>query len=62
VTDKILEFPKTDAEREALRKVKQDQEKQKLIHQFVDEAGNGLFHTPDDVAYADLIIGGCRQT
>lgn len=62
MTDKILEFPKTDAEREALRKVKQDQEKQKLIHQFVDEAGNGLFHTPDDVAYADLIIGGCRQT
>jgi hypothetical protein len=62
MTDKVVEFPKTAAERNALRKVKQDQEKQKLISQFIDESGNGLFHTPDDVAYADLFIGGCRQT
>lgn len=62
MTDTVVEFPKTAAERTALRKVKQDQEKQKLIHQFVVDEGNGLFHTADDVAYADLIIDGCRQT
>jgi hypothetical protein len=59
---KIVEFPKTGEERKAIAKAKQDREKQKLINQFVDETGQGLFHTPEGIAYADLIIEGCRQT
>jgi hypothetical protein len=62
--DKVIEFPKTAEERRALRKAKQDLERQRLIAVFVDEAGDGsLFHsTTDGVAYADLIIAGHRQT
>jgi hypothetical protein len=54
----IIEFPKSSEERKALRKARQDQEKQRLINIFIDEAGGdqALFHTPDGVAYADLII------
>jgi hypothetical protein len=62
---KVVQFPLTSGEREALRKQKQELERQRLIHCFVDEAGNGeqaLFHTADGVAYADLIIEGSRQT
>jgi hypothetical protein len=62
MTDKIVEFPKTAAERKALAKAKQDREKQKLVNQFVDETGQGLFHTPEGMAYADLIVEGTRQT
>jgi hypothetical protein len=62
--DKIVEFPKTAEEREALAKARQAQERQKIVNLFVDAAGGdqALFHTPDGTAYADLIIEGCRQT
>jgi hypothetical protein len=60
--EKVVEFPKTAAERQALAKARQDRERQKLIHQFVDETGQGLFHTPEGVAFADLIVEGNRQT
>ena len=63
--DKVIQFPKTDAERNALRKAKETLEKQRLINVFIDEQGGGdqaLFHTPDDVAYADLIVAGHRET
>src|SRR5262245_30117165 len=59
--EKVVTFPSTDEERKALRREKQDQEKQKLINLFVDETG-GLFHTPNGDAYADLIINGHRET
>jgi hypothetical protein len=59
--DKVVEFPSTEQERAALRKAKQDKAKQELINRFVDEP-NGLFHTPDRRAYADLFVEGCRQT
>jgi len=64
VDDKIVEFPKTAEEREALAKARQAQERQKIVNLFVDEAGaeQALFHTPNGTAYADLIIEGCRQT
>ena len=60
-SEKVVTFPSTDEERKALRKEKQDQEKQKLINLFVDET-NGLYHTPNEDAYADLIINGHRET
>jgi hypothetical protein len=62
--DRVIQFPKTPEERRALRKAKQDQEKQRLINVFIDEAGGdkALFHTLDDVAYADLIVDGHRET
>jgi hypothetical protein len=43
---------------------KLDQEKQRLIDIFIDEAGGdqALFHTPDDIAYADVNIDGHRET
>ena len=59
--DKVVEFPSTEQERAALRKAKQDKAKQDLINRFVDEP-NGLFHSPDGRAYADLFVEGCRQT
>jgi hypothetical protein len=59
--NKVVEFPKTAEERRALRKAKQDIERQRLINCFV--AGpEALFHTCDGVAYADLIIAGHRET
>jgi hypothetical protein len=62
--DKVVEFPKTAEERRALRKAKQDLERQRLIAVFVDEAGTdqALFRTGDGTAYADLIIAGHRET
>jgi len=62
--DNVVAFPMTAEERKALRKAKQDLERQRLIHCFVDEAGadQALFQTHDGVAYADLIVGGVRQT
>ena len=62
--NKVVEFPKTAEERKALRKAKQDLERQQLIAVFVDEAGadQALFRTYDGVAYADLIIAGHRET
>ena len=62
--NKIVSFPKTPEERRALRKAKDDLEKQRLVDVFIDEAGGdqALFHTRDDVAYADLIIAGHRET
>jgi hypothetical protein len=62
--DNVVEFPKTAEERKALRKAKQDIERQRLIHCFLDEGGadRALFHTHDSVACADLIVGGVRQT
>ena len=47
--DNVFTFPKTAAERAALRKAKQDLERQRLVHSFVDDA-RALFHTPDGVA------------
>jgi hypothetical protein len=60
----VVDFPKTAEERRALRKAKEDLEKQRLINTFIDEAGGdqALFHTPDGVAYADLIVAGHRET
>ena len=60
----VVQFPKTAEERKALRKAKQDQEKQRLINVFINEAGGdqALFHTSDQIAYADVIIDGHRET
>jgi hypothetical protein len=61
--DKIVAFPKTAEERKALRKAKQDIERQKLVNLFIDEAGSdGLFATADGAAFADLIVAGHRET
>jgi hypothetical protein len=61
--DKVVAFPKTAEERHALRKAKQDIERQKLVNLFIDEAGNdALFATGDGVAFADLIVTGHRET
>jgi hypothetical protein len=60
--NKVVQFPLSAEERRALRKQKQDLERQRLIRCFVDEAGRALFHTADGKAYADLIIDGTRQT
>ncbi len=61
--DKVVAFPKTAAERAALRKARQDIERQKLVNLFIDEAGSdALFSTGDGVAFADLIVAGHRET
>ena len=61
--DKVVAFPTTAEERHALRKAKQDIERQKLANLFVDEAGSAaLFSTGDGVAFADLIVAGRRET
>jgi hypothetical protein len=62
--DKVVQFPLDAEERKALRKQKQELERQRLIRCFVDETGNAqaLFHSRDGTAYADLIIEGNRQT
>ena len=62
--NKVVAFPPTAEERQALHKAKQDLERQRLIRCFVDEAGNeqALFHSSDGVAFADLIVEGVRQT
>lgn len=60
--DKLVAFPNA-AERAALRKARQDLERQKLVNLFIDEAGSdALFSTGDSVAFADLIIAGHRET
>src|SRR5258707_6489218 len=61
--DKVVAFPKTAEERKALRKAKQDIERQNLVNLFIDEAGSdGLFATADGAAFADLIVAGHRET
>ena len=61
--DKIVEFPNSAAERKALAKARQDREQRRLVNQFPDLDGHGLFHTPEGgVAYADLILEGHRET
>ena len=61
--DKVVAFPKTAAERAALRKAQQDIERKKLVNLFIDEAGSdALFPTGDGVAFADLIVAGHRET
>jgi hypothetical protein len=62
--DKVVTFPTTAEERRALRKAKQDRERQRLVNVFIDEAGGdqALFRAPDNIAYADLIIAGHRET
>ena len=61
--DKVVAFPKTAEERKALRKAKQDIERQKLVNLFINEAGSdGLFATADGAAFADLIVAGHRET
>src|SRR5215813_6816203 len=62
--DKVVAFPTTSEERRALRKAKQDRERQRLVNVFIDEAGGdqALFRTADNIAYADLIIAGHRET
>ena len=37
--DKVVKFPKTPEERRALRKAKDDLERQRLVNVFIDEAG-----------------------
>jgi hypothetical protein len=60
--DKLVAFPNA-AERAALRKARQDVERQKLVNLFIDEAGSdALFSTGDNVAFADLIVAGHRET
>jgi hypothetical protein len=60
----VVEFPKTAEERRALRKAKEDLEKQRLVDALICGAGGdqALFHTRDGVAYADLIVAGHRET
>jgi hypothetical protein len=60
----IVQFRATAEERRALRKAKQDLERQRLIHCFVDDAGasQALFRSSDGIGFADLIIEGARQT
>jgi hypothetical protein len=60
----VVQFPKSAEERRAHRKAKEALEKQRLINVFIDEVGGdkALFHTRDDIAYADLIIAGHRET
>jgi hypothetical protein len=62
--DKVVRFPKTPEERRALRKAKEALEKQRLVNTFIDQAGGdkALFHSPDGVAYADVIVNGHRET
>ena len=43
--DKVVAFPKTAEERKALRKAKQDIERQKLVNLFIDEAGSDALFT-----------------
>jgi len=59
--DNVVNFPATEAERRAMRKLQQDQERQKLVNVFVDE-DRALFCDSDGVAYSDLIIAGHRET
>jgi hypothetical protein len=59
---KVVTFPTSAEERKALRKAKQDLEKQRLMDIFVDEGGGALFLNLDEVPYADVIIGGHRET
>jgi len=63
-SDKVVTFPATPEERRALRKAQQDRDRQRLINVFIDDAGGdqALFRTPDNIAYADLIIAGHRET
>ena len=58
---KVIAFPTTPAERRAMRKLQQDRERQRLVNVFVDE-DRALFHDPNGIAYADLIIGAHRET
>jgi hypothetical protein len=62
--DKVVQFPTTEEERRALRRAKQEVERQRLVNLFVDEtAGDrALFRNPAGECYADLIIEGVRQT
>src|SRR6516162_4788816 len=60
--DKIVAFPTTPEERRAMRKLQQDRERQKLVNVFIGEDDRMLFHDPNGVAYADLIINGHRET
>jgi hypothetical protein len=60
--DKFVAFPNA-AEREALRKARQDVERQRLVNLFVDEAGSdALFSAGGSIAFADLIVAGHRET
>src|SRR5262249_46747885 len=59
--DNVVAVPATAAERRQMRKPQQDRERQRLVNVFVDE-DRALFHDPNGVAYADLIIGGHRET
>ena len=56
----VVGFPATAAERAALRRARQDQERQRVVNVFIDEAGGdqALFCTPDGVAFA---IDCCRS-
>jgi hypothetical protein len=61
--NKVVQFP-TPEERRALHRARQEAERQRLINLFLDEAAGdqALFRTPAGECYADLIIGGVRQT
>ena len=58
---KIVPLPLDAQERRAMRKLRQDRERQQLVNVFVDE-NRALFRDPNGEAYADLIIDGHRET
>src|SRR5262245_31549391 len=62
--DRVVQFPTTAEERRALRRARQEAERQRLVNLFVDEAAGdqALFCTPAGECYADLIIESVRQT
>jgi hypothetical protein len=62
--DSVVPFPSTEEERRAMRRAKQEAERQRLINLFIDDAAGSqaLFHTPAGECFADLIIDGVRQT
>lgn len=59
---KVVQFPATAEERRALQRAKQEAERKRLADLFVDEARGALFHTPAGECFADIVVGGVRQT
>jgi len=57
----IVQFPLNAKERQAMRKLQQDRERQRLVNVFVD-GDKALFHDPNGEVFADLIIDGHRET
>jgi hypothetical protein len=60
--EKVVQFPTTAEERRALHRARQEAERRRLADLFVDEARGALFHTPAGECFADIVVGGIRQT